>query len=300
MWKHSSDEQMQRYLQHCLDGDRTLWDGESSGNLCHLHISAKVMTFTTLLHMHVVDAKADATIIISKLCNHLLAVKADIDENAMVYVSTTIISNLLASCNVLGRLNQKRNVQEHGDAVHAHLNSAKQAVNVTGKISMWLNLIFGRAKFIIDLVAKVNATDNVMLGQLVEAIKRLGGSSSFLFVMQSLTNVLNCLVETAERNSFSKALSDDGCLERAFRSCLGAMRNAIALVHSCQAEDVAEMQGSNEWESAAKYYVSFVVSVFLFAVENPNLHDEHEPYHLFLHQPTGKKNYLINIRFKMQ
>ena len=254
IWKYSSDNQM----RHHQPGD----GHASSSNICLQYIAAKSMTYTTLLHLYVHDFKSEPPRIIESLRNHLQAVKLDGDVNMIVYLVTSIISTLLASCGIMDKLNQQGYVAEQEDKCKVHLNSSKSCVDVIRLISMWLNLIFGRAIFIMGLIANISPSDT-KLGQLAEAIERLGTSSFFLFLMESLTRALNVIVETTSRNTFSKVLSSDGCLDETFRSCLGAIRNSIALVHACgnrAAPVIQSMHSKAEWESAANIYISCVVS----------------------------------------
>jgi hypothetical protein len=128
---------------------------------------------------------------------------------------------------------------------------------------MHINLIFGRAKFILELMTKVAPPENIML-KLIATIKTLGSPKFFRFVMESLTKALFVIVETATRNTFAKALSKEGCLETSFRSCLGAIRQSIAIVYACGIEEMLEVQREqsiSDLQAAADFYLSFVVSI---------------------------------------
>lgn len=248
----------QRYYLKRMPGD----EPASSNNICLLYTAAKMMTFTTLLHIHIRNFESDPHQITEHLRNHLLAVKVDDDANMMEFLLTSIISTLRASCDIMDSLNHLGYVAENEEKCKAHLDSSKNCVDVIRSIAIWLSFILDRARFVVDIVAKVAPSDGE-LARLAKAIKKLGGSKFFLLVMQSLTKALTTIVETAVRNTFSKALSNEGCLERSFRSCLVAIRNSIALVHACRDGAAPEMQSTqlkNDWESAAEVYLSFVVS----------------------------------------
>lgn len=181
----------------------------------------------------------------------------------MVYLLTSIISNLLSTCDLLDTLNEKGRLSENEEKCKAHMNASKSCADIIRSITMHINLIFGRAKFILELMTKVAPPANILL-QLVKTIKTLGSSKFFRFVMESLTKALIVIVETASRNMFAKALSKDGCLETSFRSCLGAIRQAIALVHACGTDEMPKVQraqSNTEWQAAADVYLSFVVSI---------------------------------------
>jgi len=296
IWKYSSDEKMHHHQKHFLDkmsGDIPA----SSSNICLLYTSAKTMTFTTLLHLHVNDFKSEPLQTAELLRNHLLAVKIDDDVNMMEYLLTSIISTLLASCDVLDNLNQRGRVSaEREDECKAFLNSSKSIIDIISLISMRLSLIFGRAKFIMELITKVNPSSDDKLAKLAGAIKRLGGSSFFLFVMQSLTKALRVIVQTATSNTFSKALNNEGCLENSFRGCLGAIRNSIALVHSCGMDDTHNMQHAQsnmEWETAAKTYLSFVTTQIIPSCFDKNENGEYRK--LCLSQSGGVTSVLAAL-----
>lgn len=229
----------------------------SANNICTLYTSAKTMTFATMLHLHVADVKADPPKIAECLANHLSSVKADGVASSIEYLLTCIISNLVASCDLLESLNQRGRLPENEEKCKAHLNASKSCVVIIRSISAWLNLIFGRAGFIIEIVSEVDSPD-ACLGQLCEAIKQLASSKFFLLVAQSLTKALDAIVNTSVRNTFGQVLGNDGYLEQSFRSCLGAIRNSISLVHACETN--IDLEPNTEWESAASVFLSFVVS----------------------------------------
>ena len=241
----------------------------SSNNICLLYTSSKTLVYTTLLHLHVSDFEAEPHVVTERLCEHLSSVKADIDVHSLEQLLSAIVTNLLASCDLLDNLNQQGRLTEDEKKCMAHFNSSKYCVNVIRSIALWLNLIFGRAKYMMKVITDANSSDIKVL-QLTEAIKRLGGPRFFNFVVQSLTKSLTAVVGSASRNVLSKSLINDGCLEQSYRSCLGAMRSSIALVHVCSARHSPEVQQSqaNEegWNAAAKTYLSFVVSSGLTCV----------------------------------
>ena len=235
----------------------------SSSNIYLQFTSAKALTYTTLLHLHVHDSNSEPSQIIESLRTHLQTVKLDDDVTMIEGLVTSIISTLLASCDIMDNLNQQVYVAEQEEKCKVHVNSSKSCLDSMRSISMWLNLIFGRAKFVVGLIS--NQTDT-KLGHLTEAIKRLGNSSFFLLVMKSLTRALNVILETTSRNTFSKSKAlSSGYLGETFRSCLGAIRNSVALVHACRfgAAQVKQDESKTEWESAASEYIEFVVSDFL-------------------------------------
>ncbi len=91
-----------------------------SSNICILETSSKIMTFTALLHIYVSDFSADLIQITELLRSHLVAVKAAIDDDAMVILLTPIISNLLAICGyvdslTLSSFRERRTMQELSD-----------------------------------------------------------------------------------------------------------------------------------------------------------------------------------------
>lgn len=262
--KYASDRKMcdhQKYHINKMRGNCYLGDAPlSTNNICLLYTSSKMLATTALLSLHVNEFQNEPQhIIAERLQNHLLAIKADIDLHALESFLTAIISNLLASSDLLDDLNQKRKMAEDKDKCTAYLNSTKSCVNIIRSITMWLNLILGRAKFIM----KVLNSDDVLL-QLSGAIKVLGNAKFFLFVTQSLTKVLTTIASTASNNMFSKVLMNDGCLEHSFRSCLGAMRSSIALVNVCKvisgAPEIYHSRTNKDWSAAAEAYLSFVVS----------------------------------------
>lgn len=269
IWKYSSDDKMRQHQKHFLDG-RVPGDAPAStSNIGLLYTSAKTMAFSTLLHLYVSDFKSEPHQIIERLRKHLKCVKVDDEvDNMMEYLLTSIISSLLSSCDILDNLNQRGRVSENEEECKAHLNSSKSCADIIRSISMWLNLLFGRSKFVLEIMTKIAPSDDE-LAKLAKAIKRLGGSRFFLFVMQSLTKALSVIVETARSNTFSKALNNEGCLEKSFRSCLGAMRSSIALINECGADNTPEMQSeqsNTEWTAAANVYLSFVVSFYMGSV----------------------------------
>ena len=245
----------------------------SSNNICLLYSSSKTLVFTILLHLHVTDFEAEP-LVTERLREHLSSVKADIDVHSLEKFLSAIVTNLLASCDLLNNLNQRGRLTEDEKKCMAHFNSSKYCVNVIRSIALWLNLIFGRAKYMMKVITDADSSDIKVL-QLVEAIKRLGGSRFFDFAVQSLTKSLTAIVGSASRNVLSKSLINDGCLEQSFRSCLGAMRSSIALVHVCSASNSPEVKQSqgNEvsWNAAAKTYLSFVVSCSLMCDYPVNL-----------------------------
>jgi hypothetical protein len=231
----------------------------SSSNLCLLYTSCKLMAFTTLLHLYIRDFNADSNQIIERLRSHLVAVKVEIDADSMVYLLTSILSNLLAVCELLQRLNENFRLTENEEKCKAHMNASKSCVDVLGSITMHINLILGRAKFILRLTPN----DTILL-QLVATIKTLGRSTFFRLVMVSLTKVLIVIDQTATMNTFAKALSKDGCIETSFRSCLGAIRQVIALVLACGTDelpDVQHAQSNTEWHAGADFFLSFAVRI---------------------------------------
>jgi hypothetical protein len=235
----------------------------SSSNICLLYTSSKSMAFTALLHLYIIDFNADPNQIIERLRCHLFAVKAEIDADAMVYLLTSILSNLLSICDLLESLNKKGRLSENEEKCKAHMYASKSCVDVIGSITMHINLILGRAKFILMHTTGVALNDNILL-QLVATIKTLGGSKFFRFVMDSLTKVLIIIVQTATMNTFAKALSKDGCVETSFRSCLGAIRQVITLVLACDTDELRGMQraqSNTEWHAGADLFLSFVVRI---------------------------------------
>ncbi|KAL3791298.1 hypothetical protein ACHAW5_006330 [Stephanodiscus triporus] len=280
IWRYSSDEKMRKHQQHFLDTHFLNKMGEapaSSSNICLLYTSSKSMAFTTLLHLYISDFNADPHQITERLHSHLVAVKADIEPSSMVYLLASIISNLLSTCDLLDKLNEKGRLSENEEKCKAHMNASKSCADIIRSITMHINLIFGRAKFILELMTKVAPPVNILL-QLVNTIKNLGSSKFFRFVMESLTKALIVIVETASRNMFAKALSKDGCVETSFRSCLGAIRQAIALVHACGTDEmpnVQRAQSNTEWQAGADVYLSFVTTRLLPSVGNSNENGEH-------------------------
>lgn len=268
IWRYSSDEKMRKHHTHFLDnmpGDAP----EFSGNIFLLGTASKVMTLTALLHLYVSDFSADPSQITKVLRSHLASVKADIDDNVMVYLLTPLIANLVAICGHFESLNKQSRVSENEEQCKAHLNSSKSCADIMRSITTWINLIFGRVKFIVELMAKV-APSGKELAELLVAIKQLATSSFFHFVMKSLTRSLAVIAETATRNTFSKALMKEGCLDKSFRTCLGAIRQCIAFVSTCGTRlhpEVPGLHSNSEWQAAADIYLSFVVS------NNRNFHD---------------------------
>ena len=182
----------------------------------------------------------------------------------MVYLLTSIISNLISTCELLSRLNGMSRVTESEEKCKAHMNSSKSCVELIRSITIWINLVVGRAKFIVELMTKISPTDEILL-QLGLAINRLVCSKYFRFVVESLTNALTVIVETVTKNAFSKALSKDGCVETSFRSCIGAIRQVIALVHACGTDETLlvanRQQPDSDFRAAADAYLVFVVSI---------------------------------------
>lgn len=267
IWRYSSDEKMQKHQQHFLLGISSFNNtGDSPAGLssiCLLYTSSKSMVFLALLHLYVSDFNADPQQIVECLRSHLLAVKAEIDNNAMVYLLTSIVSNLLSTCDLLSRLNGMSRVSESEEKCKAHMNASKSSVELIRSITIWINLIFGRAKSIVELMTKISSTDEVLL-QLVVAIKALGCSKFFRFVVESLTKALTIIVEAVAKNAFAKALSKDGCVETSFRSCIGAIRQVIALVHACGTDEtlgVQRQQPDTDFRAATDVYLLFVVSI---------------------------------------
>ncbi len=91
-----------------------------SSSICLLETSSK-MTFTALLHVYVSDLSAYPIQITDLLRSHLVAVKADIDDDAMVVLLTPIISNLLAICGHLDSLNKRCRVSESEEQCKSYL-----------------------------------------------------------------------------------------------------------------------------------------------------------------------------------
>lgn len=236
-----------------------------SSNICLLETSSKIMTFTALLHIYVSDFSADPIQITELLRSHLVAVKADIDDDAMVVLLTPIISNLLAICGHLDGLNKRCRVSENEEQCKSYLHASKSCADIIRSISTWINLTIGRAKFIVELMGKVAPIDSELV-KLVRSINMLASSRFFHFAIESLTKALVAIVETATRNTFAKALMKEGCLENSFRSCLGAIRQSIAFVHACGTAtqpDIKVQHSNNEWQAAAEIYLFFVVSINL-------------------------------------
>ena len=257
---------MREHQQHFLDTHFLNKMGNapaSSVNICLLYTSSKTMAFTALLHLYISDFNADPHQIIERLRSHLVAVKADADIDAMVYLLTSIISNLLSTCDLLESLNERGRLSENEEKCKAHMNASKFCVDIIRSITIHINLIFGRAKFILELMTKDTPPENIMV-QLIATIKTLGSPKFFRFVMESLTKALVVIVETAARNTFAKALSKEGCLATSFRSCLGAVRQSIAIVHACGTDEMLEVQREqsiSELQAAADFYLLFVVSI---------------------------------------
>jgi hypothetical protein len=258
---------MREHQQHFLDTYFLNKMGNppaaSSANICLLYTSSKTMAFTASLHLYISDFNADPHQIIERLRSHLIAVKADVDIDAMVYLLTSVISNLLSTCDLLESLNERGRLSENEEKCKEHMNASKFCVDIIRSITMHINLIFGRAKFILELMTKVSPPKNIML-QLISTIKTLGSPKFFRFVMESLTKALVVIVETAARNTFAKALGKEGCLETSFRSCLGAVRQSITIVHACETDEMLEVQREqsiSELHAAADCYLSFVVSI---------------------------------------
>ncbi len=254
---------MRAHQTHFLDmmpGDAP----EISSNLHLLRTSSKVMTFTTMLHLFVSNFSADPNQITELLRGHLVAVKAEICSNVMVHLLTKTIANLIAVCGLLESLNKRGSVSENEEQCKAHLDASKSCADNMRLISTWLNLTFGRANFIVELISKVAPSGNE-LAQLIVAIKQLATSRFFLFAIKSLTYSLDVIVETATRNTFAKALMKEGCLEISFRSCLGAIRQFIAFVFAFlpTQPEVPGLNTTVEWQAAAEIYLSFVVSINL-------------------------------------
>lgn len=252
---------MRTHQTHFLDG-MSGDPPEISSNLSLLRTSSKVLTLTSFLHLYVSDVSADPNQITELLRSHLVAVKAEIDDNVMVYLLTPVIANLIAVCGHLESLNKRCRISENEEQCKAHLDASKYCADIIWMISTWINLTFGRAKFIVELTVKVKPAGDE-LEQLVTAIKRLVSSRFFLFAMKSLTRSLVVIVETSIGNTFAKALTKEGCLEKSFRSCLGTIRQLITLVSTCstmQPEDPGINQ-NKEWQAAAEIYLSFVVSI---------------------------------------
>ncbi len=263
IWRFSSDEKMRAHQTHFLDmmpGDAP----EISSNLHLLKTSSKVMTFTTLLHLFVSNFSADPNQIAELLRRHLVTVKAEIDNNVLLHLLIPTIANLIAVCGHLESLNKRGRISENEEQCKAHLDDSKSCADNMRLISTWLNLTFGRAKFIVELIAKVAPSGNE-LAQLIEAIKQLATSRFFLFAIKSLSYSLGVILETATRNTFAKALMKEGCLDKSFRSCLGAIRQFIAFVYAClpTQSEVPSLNTTKEWQAAAEIYLSFVVSINL-------------------------------------
>jgi hypothetical protein len=220
------------------------------------------MAFTTLLHLYVRDFNADPNQTVELLRSHLVSVRSEIDEHALVYLLTPIIANLVAVGGHLESLNKQCRISENEEQCKAHLHATKSCADILRSIATWTNLIFGRAIFIVELIVKVAPPGNE-LAQLVVAIKQASNSRFFLFVMKSLTTSLVVIVDTAISNAFAKALMKEGSLEKSFRSCLGALRQCIAFVSACSSvqPEVSGINSSTEWQAAAEIYLSFIVSI---------------------------------------
>ncbi|KAL7550960.1 hypothetical protein ACHAWF_014162, partial [Thalassiosira exigua] len=273
IWKYASDEKMrlhQKHFLHKVPGDAP----PSSRNICLLFASAKIMAFATLLHLHVVDFKSDPHQIAERLRSHLIAVKVDDDENMMEFLLSSIISSLLASCDLLTDLNHHGHVSEQEDTCKAHLDSSKSCVKVIRSIATWLILIFGRAKFFLDLMAEVTPPGNE-LSKMADAIKRLGSSSFFFFVMRSLTRALSVMIESAARNAFAEVLCRDGLLEKALRCCLGAIRTYASLVNSNSTSETISAESKDEYGAAVELYLSLVRNTVIPSLLDKGSNSEH-------------------------
>ena len=258
---------MQEYQHHFLKTSSFNIPEDSpagSSSFYLFYTSSKAMVYLALLHLFVSDFNADPQQIVECLRTHLLAVKAEIDEGAMVYLLTSIISNLLTTCELLSRLNGMSLVSESEEKCKVHMNASKSCVELIRSITIWINLVVGRAKFIVEIMNKISPTDEILL-QLVVAIKKLVCAKYFLFVVESLTKALTVIVETVTKNAFAKALSKDGCVETSFRSCIGAIRHVIALVHACETDKTLlvanRQQPDSDFRAAADAYLVFVVSI---------------------------------------
>lgn len=251
---------MQKHQQHFLKTSSFNDSGEPAGSSSFylLYTSSKAMVFLVLLHLYVGDFNADPQQIIECLRGHLIAVKAEIDDDAMVYLFTCIISNLISTCDLLNSLNRMSRVSESEEKCKAHMNATKSSVELIRSIAIWINLVVGRANSIVELMTMIRPTDEILL-QLVAAIKKLVCSKYFRFVVESLTKALTVIVETVAKNAFAKALSKDGCVETSFRSCIGAIRQVIALVHACGIDN--RQQQDTDFRAAADAYLLFVVSI---------------------------------------
>ena len=246
------------YKEYVEMKEHPQYEPPSTNNICLLYTSSKVLAYTSLLHLYVTDFNPDNhESTIKQLCDHLTTVKADIDTQSLTCLLISIMSNLRATSSLLDNLNQRTRLAEDESSCMAHLNSSKTCINAIRSMAMWINLILGRARFIIKLINNGN-TDTKLL-QLAEAIKKLGCSSFFHFVVQSFTTALTSIVDTSSRNLFSKALMIDGCLEQSFRSCLGAIRSSIKLVNICGTTGSLQ-----QWNAAGTLYTSFAVSVVLY------------------------------------
>ena len=231
---------MQERHKYYLDG----MQGDAPRGTCNINLlytSSKILSLTTLLHLSVSN-------------DSVQRLGLDDDTSMLEYLSTSIISNLFASIDIMESLNlsikETRNL----------FNSSKSCIHVIKTIAMWLGLIFHRATVVVgNFDDSTRPTNN--LSALHAAIKQLVETRSSLAI-SVLTKALGVLFDVASTNKLGKSLNVDLALDKAFHCCLAAIRKVIGSIHACRgnasADDVQNVR------AVFSEYQNFMVSSFPF------------------------------------
>lgn len=229
---------MQEHHKYYLEGMR----GDAPKSTSNIHLlftSSKILSLTTLLHLSVSHDSVEK-------------LGLDDDTSMLQYLTSSVISNLSASIDVMESLNlsikETRNL----------FNLSKSCTHVINSTAMWLGLIFHRAAFIIR---NVNMSSN-KLSVLYAAIKKLAESSCSVAI-KVLTKALSILFDTASTNKLGKSLNVDLALDKAFHCCLGAIRKVTGFFHACRGCSEGNLPADTEnMSSVFSEYQNFMVSHF--------------------------------------
>ena len=185
----------------------------SSGNLCSLYTTAKVMSIAVVLHLFA-DTE-NPTVILENYDTYLETKEIDYDIGMLKYMVTAIVVPLVGCCDIQETLSKDKT-----DSTHLCIEKIQS-------ITILLTFIYHRAQHIL-VAANQNPPQKVRI--IVRAIMKLGNAKFSSFVLKSLTRVLRSIIDNLPHR-----ISDlfKSSLKIAFRSCLAAMKNVVALIHSC-------------------------------------------------------------------
>ena len=173
------------------------------------------MTVTALLYLFI-DEKKEPSEMLRDFETHLSTMGFDDEVDALKDLVTAVVASLHGCCDV------------QDDLCKGTVDSTRSVVGVIQCVSMWMDLIYHRARCI--LVASVEANTRSNVCTVVQAIMVLGNEELSSFVLKSLTRTVRSIISSLPTNVSSEFYSD---LEVAVRSCLVSMKSIIDLFHIC-------------------------------------------------------------------